>query len=76
MQVQHKFCTRTQIYIQKREKMLTLKLFDGFLRLNKRSNSTDAAIMTWAKLEFKNDANYAFFHMKEYGVAPNLGVAK
>lgn len=56
--------------------MLTLKLFDGFLRLNKRSNSTDAAIMTWAKLEFKNDANYAFFHMKEYGVAPNLGVAK
>lgn len=56
--------------------MLTLKLFDGFLRLRKRSNAADAAIMAWAKLEFKHDADYAFFHMKEYGVAPILGAVK
>lgn len=56
--------------------MLTLKLFDGFLRLGKRKTASDEAIMAWAKIEFKHDVDYAFFHIKEYGVAPNLGAIK
>ena len=34
----------------------------------------DDAIRQWAKIEYKCDSEFAYNHMKEYGVAPSIGV--
>jgi hypothetical protein len=54
--------------------MLTLKLFDGLTKTIKH-NMSDRDLATWARIEYKHDADYAYFHMKEHGVAPSLGVS-
>lgn len=54
--------------------MLTLRLFDGLTKSARHSES-DKELATWARTEYKADADYAYFHMKQYGVAPRLGVS-
>lgn len=53
--------------------MLTLKLFDGLVS-PRRSRMTDHELRTWARIEYKNDAEYAYNYMVETGRAPMLGV--
>jgi hypothetical protein len=55
--------------------MLTLKLFDSITK-NTKNTMSDRDLATWARTEYKADAEYAYFHMKQYGVAPRLGVAR
>jgi hypothetical protein len=55
--------------------MLTLRLFDSLTK-NTKPTMTDKELAVWARTEYKKDAEYAYFHMKQYGVAPKLGVAR
>jgi hypothetical protein len=55
--------------------MLTLRLFDNITK-NTKNTMSDQNLATWARTEYKADAEYAYFHMKQYGVAPRLGVAR
>jgi hypothetical protein len=34
----------------------------------------DRDLATWARIEYKNDAEFAYNHMKETGTAPKVGV--
>lgn len=53
--------------------MLTLKLFDGLVASNKlRMNDHD--LRTWARIEYKKDAEFAYNYMLENGIAPSFGV--
>lgn len=53
--------------------MLTLKLFEA-LTGNTRTKLRDRDIQAWARIEYKNDAEYAYSYMVEHGIAPNLGI--
>jgi hypothetical protein len=78
VQVQQCICKiLTHIDIRKKErtKMLTLRLFDSLTKITKPTMS-DKELAVWARTEYKKDAEYAYFHMKQYGVAPKLGVAR
>jgi hypothetical protein len=55
--------------------MLTLRLFDSLTKTVKQP-MPDKELAIWARTEYKADAEYAYFHMKQYGVAPKLGVAR
>ena len=61
----------THIYREK--KMLTTKLFEGWLRGLKPMPS-DVDLQTWARIEYKKDSVYAYNYMLEHGVAPSVGV--
>ena len=61
-------------HIEREKIMLTLRLFDGLIKTAHRSES-DKELATWARTEYKSDADYAYFHMKQYGVAPRLGAS-
>jgi hypothetical protein len=50
--------------------MLTLKLFDSLLSIKNHSN--DSELRNWANIEYKKDADFAYHHIKEHGVAPRL----
>lgn len=50
--------------------MLTLKFFQSLFT----SGPNDRDLRSWARIEFKSDAEYAYNHMKEYGMAPVIGV--
>ena len=54
--------------------MLTLRLFDSLTKIT-RPTMSDKDLSTWARIEYKKDAEYAYFHMKQYGVAPRLGAS-
>lgn len=54
--------------------MLTLKFFQSLFQTF--SGPADHDLRTWARIEFKRDAEYAYTHMKEFGVAPVIGVHK
>jgi hypothetical protein len=41
--------------------------------VTRKHNTSNSDLRTWAKIEFKNEANYAYYHVKEFGVAPTLG---
>ena len=51
--------------------MFTLKLFEGLLKV-RSSRMSDRDLATWARIEYKNDAEFAYNHMKETGVAPTM----
>lgn len=51
--------------------MFTLKLFDGLTKSVKRKK-LDKDLAAWARIEYKNDADFAYFYMVEYGVAPGV----
>ena len=53
--------------------MLTLKLFEGMVS-TRRTRINNHDLRTWARIEFKNDAEYAYNYMLENGTAPSLGV--
>lgn len=48
--------------------MFTTKFFNGFLSFARTAKDTD--LQAWAKIEYKQDADYAFHYMKEHGFAP------
>lgn len=54
-------------------KMLTTKLFEGWLRGLKPMPS-DVDLQTWARIEYKKDSTYAYHYIREHGVAPSIGV--
>jgi len=54
--------------------MLTLKFFNALVEKIK-SDTTDDGLWVWARIEYKNDAGYAYYHIREHGTAPNLGWA-
>lgn len=54
-------------------KMFTIKLFEGWLRGLAR-RPADKDLEAWARIEYKKDSSFAYYHMKEFGVAPNVGV--
>lgn len=70
VQVQH--CRRsiaTLQHIYRQEMMMfTTKFFNGFLSFARTAKDTD--LQAWAKIEYKQDADYAFHYMKEHGFAP------
>lgn len=37
-------------------------------------DTSNSDLQAWAKIEFKHDASYAYYHVKEFGVAPTVGV--
>jgi hypothetical protein len=51
--------------------MLTIKLFNRWVR--GLGQSVDKDLENWARIEYKKDSTFAYNHMKEFGVAPNLG---
>ncbi len=53
--------------------MLTLKLFDALVG-SPNTRIKDNELRTWARIEYKYDAEYAYNYMIEKGTAPNLGV--
>lgn len=53
--------------------MMTIKLFDGWLR-SFALRPQDKDLETWARIEYKKDSAFAYYHMKEFGVAPSVGV--
>ena len=61
-------------HIEREKIMLTLRLFDGLTKSVRHSES-DKELATWARTEYKADADYAYFYMKQYGIAPRLGVS-
>jgi hypothetical protein len=61
-------------HIEREKIMLTLRLFDGLTKIT-RPTMSDKDLSTWARIEYKKDAEYAYFHMKQYGVAPRLGAS-
>lgn len=67
LQVQHNHTYRER-------KMLTIKLFNKWVR--GLAQSVDKDLETWARIEYKKDSAFAYYHMKEFGVAPALGEAK
>lgn len=52
--------------------MLTLKLFDALVS-PRVSGMTESELKTWARIEYKNDADFAYNYMKEHGKMPNVG---
>ncbi len=52
--------------------MLTLKLFDALVS-PRVSGMTESELKTWARIEYKNDADFAYHYMKEHGKMPNVG---
>jgi hypothetical protein len=55
--------------------MLTLKLFDGWVR-SLAPRPADKDLETWARIEYKKDSTFAYHHMKEFGVAPSMGATE
>lgn len=53
--------------------MLTTKLFEGWLR-GLKSAPSDKDLETWARIEYKKDALFAYNYMREHGIAPTIGV--
>jgi len=51
--------------------MFTMKLFDGLV--GNKNGMTEQELKTWARLEYRNDAEYAYTYMKEYGKMPQMG---
>jgi len=54
--------------------MLTIKLFKRWVR--GITQSVDKDLENWAHIEYKKDSAFAYYHMKEFGTAPNLGSIK
>ena len=52
--------------------MFTLKLFDGLVS-PRRNTPKERDLQTWARIEFKNDADFAYNYMLENGTAPIVG---
>lgn len=53
--------------------MLTIKLFDGWLRGLALRPAADKDLETWARIEYKKDSTFAYHYMREHGVAPGAG---
>lgn len=61
-----------QSHIYREKKMLTTKLFEGWLRGLKPMPS-DSDLEAWARIEYKKDSVFAYNYMREHGVAPSIG---
>ena len=55
--------------------MFTMKLFDGLVA-PRRDQSVDRDLLTWARTEYKKDAEFAYNYMITHGAAPAFGVVR
>ena len=53
-----------------------MNFFNGFCKLIADRFPHDRDILAWANIEYKQDADYAYFIMKKTGKMPEVGVAK
>jgi hypothetical protein len=53
--------------------MLTIKLFDALVG-SRKTRMKDHDLRTWARIEYKNDAEFAYNYMVENGTSPSLGI--
>lgn len=51
-----------------------MKFFEGWISLFRKDTLHDSDLKTWARIEYKHDAEFAYNHMKEFGLAPTIGV--
>lgn len=54
--------------------MITINFFNGFQKLIADRTPDDRDLRAWANIEYKNDADYAYFTFKKTGVMPEVGV--
>lgn len=49
-------------------------MFDALIG-TKKTGMRDKDLQTWARVEYKADADYAYYYIKENGIAPNAGAS-
>lgn len=49
-----------------------MKFFEGWVEIF-NNKKIDRDLQNWARIEYKNDAEFAYDHMLKYGIAPSLG---
>jgi hypothetical protein len=55
--------------------MMTMNFFNGLVKvLKSNSERDDSGLRSWARLEYKGDAEYAYNYYKSTGQIPALGV--
>jgi hypothetical protein len=67
-------CCNAAFHTYREKKMLTIKLFKRWVC--GITQSVDKDLENWARIEYKKDSAFAYYHMKEFGTAPNLGSIK
>ena len=50
------------------------KLYGSLVSMFGQKKLNDSDIRTWAKVEYSNDWEFAYNHIKEYGKGPKTGV--
>tara|TARA_B100000941_G_C28077587_1_gene337169 strand:+ start:253 stop:420 length:168 start_codon:yes stop_codon:yes gene_type:complete len=52
------------------------KLFGSLMSMFERRTLKDNDIRTWARVEYSDDWEFAYNHIKNYGMGPKQGVYK
>lgn len=52
------------------------KLFGSLVSMFERKTLKDNDIRTWARVEYSDDWEFAYNHIKNYGIGPKQGVYK
>ena len=52
------------------------KLFGSLVSMFERKTLKDSDILTWARVEYSDDWEFAYNHIKNYGMGPKQGVYK
>ena len=65
-----------QASLQLKETKMAKKLFGSLMSMFERKTLKDSDILTWARVEYSDDWEFAYNHIKNYGMGPKQGVYK
>ncbi len=63
-----------QASLKLKETKMAKKLYGSLVSMFGRKKLKDNDIRTWAKVEYSNDWEFAYNHIKQYGKGPKTGV--
>ena len=65
-----------QASLKLKETKMAKKLFGSLMSMFERKTLKDNDIRTWARVEYSDDWEFAYNHIKNYGTGPRQGVYK
>ena len=65
-----------QASLKLKETIMARMLLGSLVSMFERKKLNDSDIRTWARVEYPNDWEFAYNHIKQYGNGPKQGVYK